>query len=312
MRRLPKSLAVLVAFAAAFVAALPAHAQATVPVTVVITTLGPKYTPPPALSKSDIEVYESKNKKTVTGFTPAQGDRAVLQLAIVIDDASSVELGGQLGDLRNFINAQPKSTAVGVFYASNGGVQATSPFSNNHEAAAKGLRLPFGNSGAYSSIYLSLMSLIGGWPNAAPGVRREILVIADGIDRFRGDPNSPDVDLTYQKAERAGIIIHSLYATGVGRAAHSMFRVNYGQSNLAEITDRTGGESFFQGLQTPISFAPFLEQLDMILKNQYFLQWQTEPSKKAKGDLRSFKIKTELKNVEISSADQVFVPGAAK
>ena len=308
-----KTFAVFLAVALSFgTAATVTHAQATLPVTVVVTALGPKYTPPPALSKADIAVYESKTQRTVNSFTPAQGDRAVLQLAIVIDDACTTELGIQLGDIKNFINAQPKTTAIGVFYASNGGVQATSPFSNDHEAAAKGVRIPFGNPGAYSSIFLSVMSLIDGWPAAGPGVRREILLIADGIDRFRGDPFSPDVDSTYQKAEKAGVIIHSLYATGVGRAAHNSFRVNYGQSNLAEITDKTGGEAFFQGLQTPISFSPFLEQLDMILKNQYFLTWGTVASKKPKGELRNFKIKTEQKNVEISSADQVFVPGGPK
>jgi hypothetical protein len=310
-----KSLKVFAPFLAVVVSLggpVAAHAQETVPVTTVITALGPKYTPPPALSKEDISVYEAKNKKTVTGFTPAQGDKAGLQLAIVIDEASTSDLALQFGDLRNFINAQPKSTAVGIFYASNGGVQAVSQFNTEHEAAAKSLRLPLGNFGAYSSIYLSVMSLMNGWPAPPPNVRREILLIADGIDRFRGDPFSPDIDSTYLKAEKAGIIIHSLYATGVGRAARNTFRIGYGQSNLAEITDKTGGESFFQGFQTPISFAPFLGQLDMILKNQYFLTFGMDRIKKPKGDLRSFGIKTEVKNVEISSASQVFVPGTPK
>jgi hypothetical protein len=307
-----KIFAIFLAIGVSLGATVSVQAQDTVPVTTVITVLGPKFTPPPALSKEDISVYESKNKRTVTGFLPAQGDKAGLQLAIVIDDASTVELGSQLGDIRNFITAQPKSTSIGVFYASNGGVQATSPFSADHDAAAKGVRLPFGSGGAYSSVYLSVMSLIGGWSAPAPSTRREILLIADGIDRFRGDPFSPDIQATYEKAEKAGIIIHTLYATGVGRVGRNSFRVSYGQSNLDQLSERTGGESFFQGLQTPISFSPFLEQLDMILKNQYFLTFNTAPAKNAKGQLRSFKIRTELKNVDISSADQVFVRGAAK
>src|SRR6202453_3136799 len=292
---------------------LSSQAQGTVPVTTVITVLGPKYTPPPALSKEDISVYESKNKRAVTGFLPAQGDKAGLQLAIVIDDATSIEsIGNQLSDIKNFINAQPRSTSIGVFYASNGGVQATSPFSADKEAAAKGVRLPFGNGGAYTSIYLSTISLINGWPAPGPYTRREILLIADGIDRFRGDPFSPDVQLTYEKAEKAGIMIHTLSASGVGRAAHNTYRVSYGQSNLDQLTERTGGESFFQGLQTPISFAPFLEQLDMVLKNQYFLSFKMDPTKNGKPQLRSFKIRTEQKNVDISSADQVLVGGGPK
>jgi len=312
MRRSLNTLAIFFALALSLGAVATARAQGTVPVTTVVTALGPKYTPPPALSMDDINVFENKDKRTVTGFTPAQGDKAALQLAIVIDDASNNELGNQLGDIRNFINAQPRSTSIGVFYASNGGVQATSPFSADHAAAAKGVRLPFGNGGAYSSIYLSTSSLISGWPAPGPYTRREILLIADGIDRFRGDPFSPDIQSTYEKAEKAGIIIHTLYATGVGRAGRNSFRVGYGQSNLDQLTERTGGESFFQGLQTPISFAPFLEQLDMVLKNQYFLSFKMDAAKNGKPQLRSFKIKTEVKNVDISSADQVLVGGGPR
>jgi hypothetical protein len=285
-----------------------AQAPATATVTTVVTVLGPKFTAPPAISKDDISVYEGKEKAEVKSWTPAQGEKALLQLAIVIDEASSTDLGNQLNDIKAFITAQPKTAGVGVFYASNGGVQPASQFSNDHEAVAKTLRLPLGNFGAYSSIYLSTMSLIKGWPETA-GVRREILLIADGIDRFRGDPFSPDIQSTYVAAEKAGVIIHTLYCSGVGRAGHNMFRVNYGQSNLAQITDKTGGYSFFQGLQTPIAFAPFLEQLDTILKNQYFLSWNSRRPAKGKGDLRTYRIKTELRDIDISSPDQVWVPG---
>jgi hypothetical protein len=307
------AVAIVLMAAAFFVVGGAPQAQtpATAPVTTVITVLGPKFTAPPAISKDDIGVYEGKEKRDVTGWTPAQGEKALLQLAIVIDDASSSDLGNQLSDIKSFIVGQPKTTGVAVFYANNGGVQAASQFSNDHEAVAKTLRLPLGNFGAYSSIYLSTMSLIKAWPQT-PGVRREILLIADGIDRFRGDPFSPDIQSTYVAAEKAGVILHTLYCSGVGRAGHNSFRVSYGQSNLAQITDKTGGYSFFQGLQTPIAFAPFLEQLDTILKNQYFLSWSTKRPTKGKGELRSFRIKTELRDIDISSADQVWVPGAAQ
>jgi hypothetical protein len=281
--------------------------SSSVPVTTVVTVLGPKYTPPPAIGKDDVVVYEDKDKKEVTGWVPAQGDRANLELAILIDDADSVDLGIQFGDIKNFIMSQPKTTGIGIFYAGNGTVQAASQFNSDHEAVAKTLRMPFGSTGAYSSLYLSLMDLISRWP--VTGARREMLVIADGIDRLRGDPFSPDVDLAVARAQKAGIMVHTLYASGVGRFSRNSVHVNYGQSNLSKITDGTGGEAFFQGLQTPISFAPFLEQLDMVLKNQYWLTFLTSRSKKQKGELRSFRVRTEQRNVEISSADKIFVPG---
>jgi hypothetical protein len=292
----------------------PAHAQNqptspnNVSVTTYVTVLGPKYTAPSALSKADVNVDEGKQKREVTNWIPAQGDKAGLLLAIVIDDADTTDVASQLGDLRNFVTAQPKTTNIGVFYASNGTIQTASQFNQDHEAVAKTLRMPLGYTGAYSSIYLSVMNLIKGWP--ATGARREILLIADGIDRFRGDyPLSPDVDATVDNAQKAGIMIHTLFANGVGRAGRNSFRVSLGQSNLSRISDATGGESFFQGFQTPVSFSPFLQQLDMVLKNQYWLSYATERSKKAKGELRKFRVRTEQKEVELSSADRIFVPG---
>ncbi|HXZ11885.1 MAG TPA: hypothetical protein VEG64_05795 [Candidatus Sulfotelmatobacter sp.] len=293
--------------AAATFAARPANSQETAPVTTVVTVLGPNYTPPPAIGRDDVAVYEGKEKRDVTGWIPAQGDKAALELAILIDEADRVDLGIQFGDLTAFIKSQPRTTGIGIFYANNGTIQAASQFSPDHDAVAKSLRMPFGTFGAYASIYLSLSDLISRWP--VTGARREILLISDGIDRFRGDPFSPDVDSALEHAQKAGVIIHTLYATGVGRAARNSFRVSYGQSNLAKIADGTGGEAFFQGLLTPISFAPFLQQLDMVLKNQYFLTFASERSKKEKGELKTFRVRTEQRNVEISHEDKIFVPG---
>jgi hypothetical protein len=303
--------------AAILIATPQAHAQqaaspaGTVPVTTVVTVLGPKYNAPPPLGKQDIIAHSGKARVDVTGWLPAQGEHAGLELAIVIDEAVSSDIGGQFKDLATFITDQQKSTKVGLFYANDGTVQAASQFNDDHAAVAKTLRLPFGRFGAYSSIYLSLLDLMKRWP--ATNARREILLIADGIDRFRGDfPTSTDLESTVTRAETEGIMIHTLYSTGVGRVARNMFRSNLGQSNLSKITDATGGEAFFQGLQTPISFGPYLQQLDMVLRNQYWLTMAMPRSKKPKGDLRQFRATTEQSNVEISSAREVFVPGTPK
>lgn len=284
--------------------AAPQAGASNVPVTTVVTVLGPNYTAPPAIGKTDVVVYTGDHRADVVGWDAAQGEKSALQLAIVIDELSNI--GPQLDDLRKFVHAQSKDTSIGLFYAQNGITQVVAPFSTDHDAVAKKVRITSGLPGASTSIYLSLMDVM---KKFSGGGRHEILVIADGIDRFRGDPNSPDVDLTIEKAQKAGIVIHTLYARGQDRAARNLFRSNYGQSNLAQMTDETGGESFFQGLDTPISFAPFLEQLDMVLHNQYFLTFTTPRSGKKGGELRGFRTSTEQRNVEISHARDVLVPG---
>ena len=299
------SLVILAAVAARSVSAAPQAGASNVPVTTVVTVLGPNYTAPPAIGKTDVVVHTGDHRADVVGWEAAQGEKSSLELAIVVDELSNI--GPQLDDLRKFVQAQSKNTSVGLFYAQNGITQVIAPFSTDHDAVAKKVRITTGFPGASTSIYLSLMDVMKKFTTGS--ARHEILVIADGIDRFRGDPNSPDVDLTIERAQKAGIVIHTLYARGPDRAARNLFRSNYGQSNLAKMTDETGGESFFQGLDTPISFAPFLQQLDMVLHNQYFLTFTTPRSAKKGGELRGFRMSTEQRNVEISHARDVLVPG---
>jgi len=295
-------------FTARTSSAEPQAGVAKVPITTVVSVLGPNYSAPPAVGKSDVVVRTGKVREDIVGWDAAQGDKSALELAILIDDGTNI--GNQLDDLRKFIRAQSKATSVGLFYASSGLTQAVSPFSTDHDAVAQKLRITLGQFRISTSIYLAIMDLMSKWRPS--GARREILVIADGIDRFRGDPSSPDVILTIQRAQKAGIMIHTLYARDSDRAGRNSFRAGYGQSNLAQMTDETGGESFFQGFDTPISFTPFLDQLDMVLHNQYFLTFTTARSTKKKGELRGFRIDTEERNAEISHAGSVFVPGSPK
>jgi hypothetical protein len=312
MRKISRLLGCLLIFAGIPLVPFPASAQQanasdTVSITTVVTVLGPKFTAPPAIGKEDVIVNEGQARKDVTGWTPAQGDKAGLQLAILIDDANNRDLGKQIGDIGDFIKAQPMSTAVGVYYASNGTITAASQFSVDKDAVAKTVRMPMGNFGASTSIYLSLMNLISGWP--VTGARREILLIADGYDRLRRMRFSPDVSATIEKAQQAGIIIHPIFANAAGRAGFNQRLITIGQGNLNQLADGTGGQTFFQGTRTPMTFLPFFTQMDMVLKNQYFLTFATSRSKKEKGEFRSIKVRTEQKNVEITAADKVFVAG---
>src|SRR5271168_465449 len=64
----------------------------------------------PEVNREDVIVKQGMDRLQVTGWTPAQGNRAGLDLFILMDDASDPSLGSQLDDLRAFINAQPSTT----------------------------------------------------------------------------------------------------------------------------------------------------------------------------------------------------------
>jgi hypothetical protein len=299
---------VLLVFCASQGAAQQENPSATVPVRTVATVLGKNFSTPPPVTRDDVQVYDGKTRMSVSEWVPAKGERGALDFAIVIDDASSTTLGLQLKDIADFIREMPPNARVGIFYARNGTVEIAQNFTADHEQAAKALRLPVGNPGAFGSDYLSLLDLFKRWPESS--VRREVLLVSDGIDRFRGDiPTSPDLLEAIARAQRGGIMVHTIYANAVGRFGRNSFRVNLGQSNLSQLADDTGGEAFFQGYQTPIAYAPFLKELSTVLANQYLLTFLEKPA--AKGDLRRIRVHTEVPGAEISVPEDLYVPSTS-
>src|SRR5271165_3754597 len=79
-----------------------AAAQGT-PVHVLVTAEAHHGSTVPEITKSDVFVYEGKDRDQVTDWVPAQGEHAGLELFILLDDGSSSSLGTQLEDLRKFI-----------------------------------------------------------------------------------------------------------------------------------------------------------------------------------------------------------------
>jgi hypothetical protein len=306
-RSLLLALAFTVAFIAAYSAA-PAEPQTNispVPITALATVLGPSFTAPPVIGKDDVVAHVKGQVANITAWNQAQGDRRGLYLAILIDDGADV--GPRLQELRHFVQTQSPSTSIGIFYASNGSTLTAAPFSTNHEMVANKVRITFGATNASTSVYLSLIDVIKKLQPVTG--RREILLISDGHDPLRGDLEDPDVDRVVSDAEKTGIVIHTLY-TRVGRRLRpASFRQSLAQGNLIKVSSGSGGQSFFQGLETPVSYTPFLNQLDMVLHNQYFLTFNTTGSTKKKGEFRSLKVTTEQRNVAITVQSDVFVPG---
>jgi len=262
----------------------------------------------PAITREDVIVEEGHNHDRVAGWIPAQGPNAGLDLLVLVDDSSASSLDLQLGDLRTFINQQPPTASIGVGYIQNGTVQMVQNFTQDHASAAKSLRLPLGaEAGIDASPYFSISDFVKHWqPNPATP-RREILMISDGVDTYYGGgPDDPYVDEAIADAQRAGVTIYSIYTPGSGHAGHSFFRINWGQTYLAELSDKTGGESYWMGFGSAVSFAPFLDQLARQLQHQYLLTFIPKPEKKA--GLQRVRLATEVSNAELVYADRVYVP----
>jgi hypothetical protein len=279
-----------------------------VPVHMVVTVEARHGGQVPVVRREDVTVYQGRNRAQVTDWVPLQGERAGLQLFVLLDDSLDTSIGSQLEDLRQFILSQPATTLVAVGYMRDGTVDTTQNFTDDHVQAAKALRLPLGNVGAFASPWISIGDLISRWPETP--VRREILVVSDGIDRFGGvGPANPYVDTAIDLAQRAGVIIHAIFATGVGHSARMFWPVSWGQNYLSQVASETGGQAYFLGFETPVSFAPYLDDLTRKLNHQFLLAFLAKPGKKP--GLQPVRPRTEVPNAEIIAASKVFVPAAA-
>jgi hypothetical protein len=275
-----------------------------VPATMVVTVEARHGSTAPVINREDVMVYEGHDRDQVTDWIALQGDRAGLELFILLDDGLNTSVGSQLGDLQKFIAAQPSTTAIGIGYMRNGTVAIAQNPTTDHGQAAKSLRLPLGERGISASPYLSITDLIKRWP--VQQERREILMISDGIDAlYGGGPSDPYVDQAIEEAQKAGVIVFSIYSRGAGHYGHSFWRVNWGQNYESQLSDETGGESFYLGLDSPVSFSPYLEDLTQRFTRQYLLTFLAKPEKKA--GLRSVKLRTEVPNAELVSADKVYM-----
>jgi hypothetical protein len=277
------------------------------PVHMIVTAEAHKGNDVPAIQKEDVMVFQGRDRMKTTDWLPLQGDHAELQLFILLDDAAGSNLGSQLQDIRQFITSQPATTKIGVGYMRNGTVDMVQNLTPDHTQAAKSLRLPIGSPGINGSPYFSVSDLIKRWPEVP--VRREILLVSDGIDRYGpGGASDPFVDQAVEQAQRAGIVIFSIYTPGADHFGHSPWRINWGQNYLSQLSDETGGESFYMGFGPPVSFAPYLDDLSRRLLHQYLLTFQAKPVKKA--GMQSVKLHTEVSNAELVAADSVYVPAS--
>jgi hypothetical protein len=264
----------------------------------------------PLITQQDVIVNQGHDRRPVTGWVPATGDHAGLELAILVDDSAGFSFGSQMGDIRAFISEQAPATSIAVGYMQNGTVSLAQNFTQDHAAAAKSLRLPQGYIGAEASPYFSLQEFIKKWPANPATPRREVLMITSGIDSFYGGGYpDPYVDAAIHDAQCAGIVVFSIYTPGAGHFEHTYWRIYWGQNYLAQLSEETGGESYyFLGGQAPVAFAPYLNQMSNKLMHQFLLTFLARPESKTQTE--SVKVSTEIRGVDLVVPDKVCVPAS--
>jgi hypothetical protein len=273
-------------------------------VNLTVTAVGKKNTSPPIVTKDDVQFYLNKERTQVADWK--HGEK--LYLAVLIDDSLDSDIANQWNDLKAFFAAQPDTTYISVSYARNGAAVVAQDFTNDHELAAKALRIPLGSGGAFTSPYLALLDLMKRWPTSAD--RHSILLFSSGIDYFRGDfwTRPPDLDSTVSRAQKENINVWTIYAPDAGHRGRGFFIANRAQSYLTELSDQTGGEAFYLGIAEPVTLKPYFDELATHLSNQYLLTFKASGG--AKGRFGRVRVATELQHVEFLAPSQAFLPPA--
>ncbi|MGC1106298.1 MAG: hypothetical protein WA876_07150 [Candidatus Acidiferrales bacterium] len=264
----------------------------------------------PALAAQDVSVHEDRKPRPVVSLVPLNRPNSPLQLVIFIDSDSTTRLGAQFQDVSQFIQALPPDAAVALAYAMNGSVRMDQSFTTDRAAISKALHITFGPSAGNTSIYGALSDLIQEWP--ASSGRRVVLLVSDGIDPTYGfsqtEPDqNPGLQQAIRNAQKSGITVFSIFVSS-GRETRNGFLNLNGQGSLGELTSGTGGYAFSQGTQTPVSFRPFLDDLQRMLGQQYLLTFRSAPVSKA--GFYDLKVATELSGVKLLAPNKIYVPAS--
>jgi hypothetical protein len=280
-----------------------------VPVHMVVTVKTSHGNQVPVVAANDVEVFQRDKQDMVTSWVPFQGDRAGLQLFIVIDDTSRDSVSLQFNSIGKFIDEQPASTSIGLGYMRNGMVVTAQALTPDHDLVKKALRLPLGATVGYTSPYLALSDLMKKWPETKD--RREILMITSGIDPlgggFSNDPyNNPYLDAAANQAQRGGFVVYSIYTSGAGIGGRGRgLRTSFQQAGLDLLSQKTGGETYYLGLGSPVDFTPYLDDVSFCLKHQYELVFLAKGGKKP--TLEPVKVKTEMPKIGLITAADGYV-----
>lgn len=236
-----------------------------------------------------------------------RGQNSQLEVVILLDQGARASLGTQMNEISTFVNGLPQGSKVAIGYMQNGRAAMSGPLTADHGRALKGLHLPMGEVGASSSPYFCLSDLAKNWPSQDRNARREVVMVTDGVDYYspRYDPDDPYVQAAIHDSVRAGLVVYTIYWQNRGRFDRSEYANNAGQNLMLEVTQATGGNSYWEGFGNPVSFQPYFKDLDRRFQNQYELSFAA-PAKN-KQELANMKLKVNGIAGKVDAPQQVVV-----
>ncbi len=196
-----------------------------------------------------------------------------INLAILVQDDLTSQVGNELGVTADFIRSLPRGSRVMVGYITSGTLQVRQPFTSDLNRAAQSLRIPISSTAASAfNPYIEVVEALRGFNSNLRG-RNAVLLISDGLDVSRGfDVDSAghtiDLERAIKQANQRNVAIYTFYAPSVGLTGRSRLAASYGQSSLNRLAHETGGKAFFQGSTGFVTFSSYFARLAQTLNAQ--------------------------------------------
>jgi hypothetical protein len=262
----------------------------------------------PNIPQQDLQSVRVNGKQVkITTWESLRSPQNQVELVLLIDDSACSSLGRQMQDIEQFVRGLPPNVKVGIAYMENGRAAFEGPLSADHELVLRSLHLPADAPGTDASPYFCLSDLAKNWPTQDRNSRHEVVMVTDGVDGYQQhyDPNDPYVQATINNSVRAGLVVYSIYWMNKGRFDSTNYANNAGQNLLAEVTEATGGKSFWQGMGNPVSFQPYFDELTQRLCNQYELKFSAPIG--GRPEVETLKLKLNVPGADVDAPQQVAV-----
>jgi len=251
------------------------------PVTVPVTIRVRKPTREVEMRFVDLVLKEDGEAQTILSMRkPAENP---ITLAILIQDDLVSSISTEARGIANFVRRLPPGTRVMIGYIRTGTLDVRRKFTTDLEKAASSVHPPLGLASASPfNPFIEVIEALRRFDSQPLG-RRAIIVVSDGLDISRGaDSSSPGQSLDLQRAineaQRRSVAIYSIYAPSANGSA-SLLGAN-GQGSLERLSKETGGRAYFEGTGAPVSFDPFIKEIDASLSMQVALTYlSTHPEK---------------------------------
>jgi len=271
----------------------------TIPVTIRTKEEAAERTEETYFQNVDLVISEDGEPQTIVSLRGISS--SPITLCVLIQEDLVPSVGNEIKDLAEFIRKLPKGSRVMVGSLRTGSLAVRQKFTTDLEKAATALRPPTGlaSSSPYNP-YVEVIEALRRFESQPLG-RRAILLVSDGLDVSRGvDSSSPTQSVDLQRAvnesQRRGVAIYGFYAPSTLAAANPGLITN-AQSSLLRLSDETGGMAFFQGTGAPVSFRPFIRELDTALQKQAALTFLSTHLKKG---FHKIEVKSSTPGVRVS------------